>query len=439
MHKYGRGVGMNKVSERCALDKHAKFYYAANRLFTELKIIRIILYALAIVPVVITVLPQSKSNPLFQPICTVISFAITLINEAMGSFMAHHKDNAIYSMQIFETGVTGSTFSKIEYDRELTNELNELAIRRGLSKIQKQEEKEYYTIAVPKDIPDEYSYLYICRINAATNKYLLSRMIYIYLFILIAIVTMFICAMFLKNEEKTTQFLVLIIGFWPLISPIIKDFNSAKECVRDCTKVCADIDNFFADGDNSIERLARMHYYVQQIEFEMFSSRPTIYKLFKIMFGHGVEVLRAGVTERFRSAIVELKQKALMNKGLIAQPKGKSLITQKEYDLEKLKRIEKEKKVIKVTKPAVKTTEAKPSQPKPVVNGNSRASTPAKPVVKTNSKVASSKPVAKPSVSKKPQPQTSKSVSTEKTTKSKKTVEKTGSKGTKKTPAKKNK
>ena len=53
---------MNKVSERCKLDKHAKFYYASNRLFSELKIIRIILYVLAIIPVVITILPQLKTD-----------------------------------------------------------------------------------------------------------------------------------------------------------------------------------------------------------------------------------------------------------------------------------------------------------------------------------------------------------------------------------------
>ncbi|MCM1130679.1 MAG: S-4TM family putative pore-forming effector [Roseburia sp.] len=337
---------MNKVSERCALDKYAKFYYASNRLFFELKIIRILLYLLAIIPVVITVLPQIKTNQISDVICTIISFAITLINESTSSFVNKHKDYAIYSLQLYETGITGSTFSKIEYDRELTNDLNELAIRRGIPKMRQQEK--YHTVCVPKDITDDYSYLYICRINAATNKYLLSRVVYIYLFILIAIVAIFVGAIFLKKE--TSQYLILIIGFYPLISPIIKDLNSAKECSRDCTKVCADIDNYFADGDASIERLARMHYYVQQIEFEMFSSRPTIYKLFKKLFNNGVEVLQDGVTERFKSAIVELKQKSLINKGLLSQPKGKALITQKEYDLEQLKKIEKQKKVVKVTK-----------------------------------------------------------------------------------------
>ncbi|MDE7105685.1 MAG: hypothetical protein K2O22_00790, partial [Anaeroplasmataceae bacterium] len=172
---------MNKVRERCLTDKNAKFYYASNRLFFELKIIKILLYLLAIVPVVITVLPQIKSNPVSNVVCTIISFAITLINESISSFVNRHKDYAIYSLQLYETGVTGSTFSKIEYDRELTNDLNELAIRRGVPRMKKQEE--YHTISVPSDISDEYSYLYICRINAATNKYLLSRITYIYFFI----------------------------------------------------------------------------------------------------------------------------------------------------------------------------------------------------------------------------------------------------------------
>ncbi len=337
---------MNRVKERCLIEKNAKFYYASNRLFFELKIIKIMLYFLAVIPVLITALPQIKSNPISNVICTILSFSITLINEAMGSFTSSHKDSAIYSLQLYEMGITASTFSKIEYDRELTNELNELAIRRGIPAMQKQDE--LHTIDVPQDISDDYSYLYICRINAATNKYLLSRMVYIYIFVLIAIVIAFVGAIFLKTE--TEQYLILLIGFYPLISPIIKDLSSCKECIKDCSKLAADIDNYFADGDDTVERLARIYYYIQQLEFEMFSSRPTIFKIFKKMFARGVEVLQSGVTTRFESSIVELKQKSLINKGLISTPKGKSLITQKEFDLEQLKKIEKEKKVIKVKK-----------------------------------------------------------------------------------------
>ena len=129
---------VNKVSDRCKLDKHAKFYYASNRMFFELKIIRIILYLLAVVPVVLTFIPQVTETQ--SLICSLISFALTLITEAATSFLNKHKEVAISSLQLYETGVTGSAFSKIEYDRELTNELNELAIRKGLPKLEKVEE-----------------------------------------------------------------------------------------------------------------------------------------------------------------------------------------------------------------------------------------------------------------------------------------------------------
>lgn len=404
---------MNKVSERCKLDKHAKFYYASNRLFSELKIIRIILYVLAIIPVVITILPQLKTNAISSLACTIVSFAITLISESTTSFMNKHKDSAIYALQLYETGVTGSPFSKIEYDRELTNELNELAIRKGIPQMKKQEE--YHTISVPKDITDDHSYLYICRMNAATNKYILSRIIYIYFFLLMGIVALFIGAIFLKQE--TSEYLILIIGFYPLVSPIIKDCNSAKECMRDCTKICADIDNYFADGDDSLERLARMYYYVEQIEFEMYSSRPTVYKIFKAMFSTGVEILQDGVTDRFRAAIVELKQKAMISKGYLNQPKGKSLITQKEYDLAKLKQIEKEKKTVKpLGKPEVKVA------PKSVVKPDSKVVkpvTPTKPVTKP-SKTITSKTTSKTTVKPTPTKANGKSKTTPKVTTSKK-------------------
>lgn len=90
----------------------------------------------------------------------------------------------------------------------------------------------------------------------------------------------------------------------------------------------------------------------------------------KKIFNRGVEVLQGGVTERFEASIVELKQKSLINKGILSIPKGKSLITQKEYDLEKLKKLEKEIKVIKT-----KTTAVKPTDKVSTIKVNSAPST----------------------------------------------------------------
>ena len=89
------------------------------------------------------------------------------------------------------------------------------------------------------------------------------------------------------------------------------------------------------------------------------------------MFKRGIEDLEEGVTVRFKSAIAELKGKALMHKGIIAQPKGKSLITKVDYDMDKLSRLENKKK----SNPKKSSPQNTPSQnspqkksKKPVIN-----------------------------------------------------------------------
>ena len=337
-------MSKNKVKERCKKTEFAKFYYSSQKMFLDLKASRVVLYVLAIVPVILTLIPSVSANYAF--ICSVISFSLSIINEALTSFLNEYKKKAIMEYQLYETGITGSDFSKIEYDRETTNELNELAIRKGLPQMRKREQlNEVY---VPDNISDEYSYMYLCRKSAATNNFLLSRIFYIYFILLMLIVAGFGVAIFFKTE--TIEYLTLIITFYPLVSPIIKDCGQSKECMRNCTKICADIDNYFADGDMSFERLARMTYYVQNLEFEMMTSRPTIYTVFKKIFKKGTQDLEEGVTIRFQSAIVELKGKSMMQKGMISQPKGRALITRVDYDMDKLTKIEKQRKKNKTTK-----------------------------------------------------------------------------------------
>ena len=327
-------MSKNKVKERCQKEEIAKFYYTAQKMFFDLKTARGILFIIAIIPVILTFIPKVSANIAF--ILAVISFALSLLNESLTSFLNEYKKKAIMEFQLYETGITGSDFSKIEYDRETTNELNELAIRKGMPRMRGREK--LYEPFVPDDISDDYSYIYLCRRSAATSRYLLSRIFYIYLIFIILIASCFVFAIFFKTE--TIEYLTLLITFYPIVSPIIKACGKCKECMANCTKICADIDNFFADGDTSVERLARMYYYVQNIEFEMMTNRPTIYGLYAKIFKRGTDDLEEGVTFRFQSAILELKSKAMMQKGMIAAPKGKALITRDGIDSEKLAKIE---------------------------------------------------------------------------------------------------
>lgn len=345
---------MNKVKERCAKDGCAKFLFASQRMFAELKYTKIVLYLLNIVPVVVCFLPSS--DELTKIICSCVSFTLTIINEVASALLSNYKEKAILSHQLYEAEITGSSFSKIEYDRESTNDLNELAIRKGLPKMRKLEK--YPVSYVPSEVSDDYSYLYLCRTSAAKIRYLVSRLFILYTLSLIAIGVTLIGVNFVK--ATTGQTLYIFICFWPLIIPLIRNCLSSRKCARQCVKICADIDNFFADGDDSVERLARFYYYVQNIEFEMLLTKPTIFRTVEAMCKRGVSILTDGVTQRFKEAIVELKSRNLMMRGVIAQPHGKQLITKSDYDLETLQKIKKTKS----GKPAPKTKAVAAKSPK---------------------------------------------------------------------------
>lgn len=326
---------MNKVKERCAKDGCAKFLFAANKMFAELKYTKIFLYLLNIVPVVICFLPSS--DEVTKLICSCVSFAMTIISEVATALLSNYKEKAILSHQLYEAEITGSAFSKIEYDRESTNDLNELAIRKGLPRMRKLDK--YPVSYVPDEVTDDYSYLYLCRTSAAKVRYLVSRLFVGYTICLIAIAVTLIGVNFV--QVTTGQMLYIFICFWPLIIPLIRNCLSSRKCARQCVKICADIDNFFADGDDSVERLARFYYYVQNIEFEMLLTKPIIFRTVEATFKRGVSVLTDGVTQRFKEAIVELKSRNLIMRGVIAQPRGKQLITKTDYDLETLQKLKK--------------------------------------------------------------------------------------------------
>lgn len=337
---------MNKVSERCREESSAKFHYGSKKMFFEVKTIKVVLYFLAIIPIALTFVPISDDTEFantFAFICSIVSFSLTLINELTSAFLDEHKEKAILLHQVYESEITGSTFSKMEYDREFTNELQELAIRKGAAGITRAQQKNrIHIVTVPEKINDDYSYIYLSRKSAANNRFLLSRIFYFYFFILMLIVGLFVGAMFLKTN--VFEYLTLLIGFYPLINPIIKDCTACKKTMKTCAKICADIDNFFADGDASIERLARFYYYVQNIEFEMMKDRPAVFSIFPKMFKRGTRILDNGVTKRFIEAIEELQLKSLILKDTISTNTGKSIITKSNLSLEDLKKAKEEKK-----------------------------------------------------------------------------------------------
>ena len=402
---------MNKVAFRCTKDSSAKFLFASNRMYTELKIIKIFLYILNIVPVVICFLPQATED--IQLICSFISFALTLVNEVATSFLSNYKEKAILAHQLYESEITGSSFSKIEYDRESTNDLNEQAIRKGLPKMKKV--TEYPISNVPQDITDDYSYLYLCRTSAAKYRYVLSRLFYLHAFLLIVISLVFVGTTFL--DYTTGKSLYFLVCLWPLIIPFIRNCAACKKCMRQCVKICADIDNFFADGDTSVERLARFYYYVQNIEFEMLLVRPVIPNFVNLLCARGVKILTDGVTVRFKDAILELKGKSLMNKGLLAQPKGKSLITRVDYNEEDLQKIEKAKKT--------KATSTKPKSSDTNLDAaNAKPKNAAKPTTAAASKAATPKASANKQNTDKAAASTTKTTTAKTTAPAKKTVAK---------------
>jgi hypothetical protein len=322
---------MNKVKQRADNPAHARFLYASKQMFFELKIIKFFLYFLNIIPVVLVFLPQTDET--IKIVCSLISFALTLTSEVSSQMVSDYKEKSIIVQQVYEAEITGSTFSKIEYDRESTNDVHERAIRKGMPKLEKGKKK-YFPPYVPDDISDDYSYLYIARVNAAKIRFLLSREFYLYIIILALIATGFVT--FISIAPDIHFGFYYIICLWPMIVPLIRNAVACVKCQKQCVKICADIDNFFADGDDSVERLARFYFYVQNIEFEMMLVKPIIFIFLEKLYARPLQILTNGISQRFKDAIIELKSKKY-----ISQPKGKSLITKVEYDYEKLREKEK--------------------------------------------------------------------------------------------------
>ncbi len=295
---------MNKISKLSQQEQNAKFYYAAKRIVFESKMIKIFAYLLSIVPIVLSFL-KAPGNKTIVFIATMISFSLTLILEFTSSFLSGYKEKSILLNQMYETSITATTFSKIQYDREMTNELNELAIRKSAQKMSKI--STYHEPYIPEEIDNKYAYLYMCRLNSASTNYLMSRMYAFYIIALIFVVILFVSFAFVKND--TYEFLQLIIQFYPLVLPIIRNISSSLKTMKYCTKISADIDNFFAQDNISNEELARFVYYTQNIEFEAMLASPVRYTIFYKIHKNGLKILETGVTKRFIDSLLENTKK----------------------------------------------------------------------------------------------------------------------------------
>lgn len=300
---------MNKISKLSQQEQNAKFYYAAKRIVFESKMIKIFAYLLSIVPIVLSFL-KAPGNKTIVFIATMISFSLTLILEFTSSFLTGYKEKSILLNQLYETSITATTFSKVQYDREMTNELNELAIRKSAQKMSKL--SKYHEPYIPEEIDNKYTYLYLCRLNSASTNYLMSRMYAFYIIALILVVILFVSFAFVKND--TYEFLQLIIQFYPLVLPIIRNISSSLKTMKYCTKISADIDNFFAQDNISNEELARFVYYTQNIEFEAMLASPVKYTIFYKIHRHGLKILETGVTKRFIDSILENTKKKSTHK-----------------------------------------------------------------------------------------------------------------------------
>ena len=331
-------IYMNRVAERSQDENKIKFFRASKRMFFEAKAIKLITYLLSFVPILMSFISAINSDIVF--VATMASFGLTIFLEFASSFLSSHKEKAIMLNQLYEAEITGGNFSKIEYDREMTNDLNELAIRKsGLKMLEKTKNK----VVVPQEIEDRYAYLYLVRQEAAKTNYLMSRMFGIYVSALVLLIILFVSLSFVKSDSK--EFLQLIIQFYPVTIPIIRNISACIKTRKKCAKISADVDNFFADGDDSIERLARFSYYIQNIEFETKMGAPARYAIFPKIFAHGLRVLERGVSRRFIEAIYELKKKALILRGAVnIRTSRAEILTKKERDLAHLERLSKRQK-----------------------------------------------------------------------------------------------
>ncbi len=306
---------MNRVLENEIKERNIQIYRSSKKMFAEAKYSKLILYFVNFIPLILIftqsffVTDEATAN-LVKFTSSAVSIILNILTELISNIVANHKEKAVLLAQLFETEITGITLSKIEYDRELTNELFELAIRKGTLKKEKK-----YTGAydVPQEISDKYAFMFINRYIAAENRFLLDKLQIVYGIFITLVSIGFI---FWLSNMNMTEALYYIVCFWSVFIPIIRNFAKCSKNKRQCVKISADIDNFLADGDDSKEKLHRFNSYVQSISFEMRNNLVIIPKSLRFLLSYQIRVLDVGVTNRFIEAIYQFENLVSEKKGL---------------------------------------------------------------------------------------------------------------------------
>ncbi len=317
----------NEVQTREYYEQNVRTYVASNKIFNQLKAVKIFLYLLNFIPLIMIFIP-STSNAI-KITSSFISLGLNVLSEFLSNILSDSKERAIRLKQLFETQITLTPFSYIEYDREMTNELHEISIRQGGTELYNPKRKTEYVgaYAVPSNIPEKYCYLFINRYDSSETKYLLGIMRILYGVLMSVIVTAAVIWLVVGTQFAINS-IYYVVACWSLLIPVIRNFVTSGKNIRQCVKITADIDNFFADGDDSVGKLARFNYYIQSLTFEMRQSLILIPKFMRKIFKNRIAILDEGVQKRFLQALDNFQEQAAMKKG-IARHNQTELVTLK--------------------------------------------------------------------------------------------------------------
>ncbi len=311
---------MNRVLEYENKEKNIQIYRSAQKMSTEAKLAKIIMYIVTFIPLILVLTQdlfgkdEATAN-LVKFSSSAVSLILNILTELISNIIANHKEKSVLLAQLFETKITSHALSKMEYDREMTNDIYELAIRKGTLK----KEKEYTgAYDVPQEIDDKFAFLFINRYIAAETRYLLNKLQILYGILITVASILFI---FLISNLNMTEAVYYIVCFWPVLIPIVRNFAKSFKNQKQCVKMSADIDNYFADGDDSSEKLNRFNAYIQSISFEMRNNLIIIPSALRQLLANQIKILDVGVTNRFIEAIYEFEYLVAQKKGIKTRKK----------------------------------------------------------------------------------------------------------------------